>query len=128
MRTLPTRITERRRVREGYERHLGAVPGVSFQHDPPECQPNHWLTTVRLARDEFGATPAEVLAALRAEGIEARHGFKPMHQQPVFAENPVVGGAVADDLFATTVSLPSGSRLTDQQVEWISGVIASASR
>ena len=127
LRTLPERIAERRRVREGYERHLGALAGVSFQLNPAGCEPNHWLTTVRFSPDEFGASPADVVTALRTEGIEARHGFKPMHQQPVFADHPVVGGAVADDLFATTVSLPSGSRLTDQQVEWISEVIASVS-
>lgn len=128
LRTLPARIAERRRVRMGYERHLSDVPGVSFQHAPAGCEPNHWLTTVRFEPAEFGAHPAAVIAALRDAGIEARHGFKPMHQQPVFQGNPIVGGAVADDLFATTVSLPSGSRLTDEQVEWISGVVSSVSR
>lgn len=128
LRTLPDRIAERKRVRTGYEQHLGGLPGVSFQQSGEGCEPNHWLTTVRLEPGEFGATPADVVAALRNEGIEARHGFKPMHQQPVFAGAPVVGGAVADDLFATTVSLPSGSRLTDADVEWICGVVASVSR
>jgi len=128
LRTLPDRIAERRRVRMGYERHLAGLPGVSFQQAGEGCEPNHWLTTVRFDSRAFGASPSEVVAALREEGVEARHGFKPMHQQPVFADAPVVGGAVADDLFATTVSLPSGSRLTDEQVEWISGVVASLSR
>ncbi len=128
LRTLPARIAERRRVRLGYERHLSGLPGVSFQGAPEGVEPNHWLTTVRFDTAAFGATPAEVVGALRDAGIEARHGFKPMHQQPVFHGAPMVGGAVADDLFATTVSLPSGSRLADEQVEWISGVVASVSR
>jgi dTDP-4-amino-4,6-dideoxygalactose transaminase len=128
LRTLPQRIAERRRVRNGYERHLAGLPGVSFQQPGEGCEPNHWLTTVRFHTEAFGATPSQLVTALRESGIEARHGFKPMHQQPVFAAAPVVGGAVADDLFATTVSLPSGSRLTDEQVEWISGVVASLSR
>lgn len=127
LRTLPDRITQRRRVRRGYEHHLADLPGVSFQQPGEGCEPNHWLTTVRLDPEVFGASPSQVVAALRDEGIEARHGFKPMHQQPVFADAPVVGGPVSDDLFATTVSLPSGSRLSDEQVEWISGVVASFS-
>lgn len=126
LRTLPERIAQRRRVRLGYEQHLAALPGVSFQHAGEGCEPNHWLTTIRLDPLQFGASPSAVVSALREEGVEARHGFKPMHQQPVFATAPVVGGEVADDLFATTVSLPSGSRLTDEQVEWISGIVASS--
>jgi len=125
--------------RAGIERAT-AFLGQSFRGGTDICAPlEKVIATVEqegwrqadllLATDgEFGATPADVVAALRNEGIEARHGFKPMHQQPVFAGSPVVGGAVADDLFATTVSLPSGSRLTDADVEWICGVVASVSR
>lgn len=125
LRTLKERITGRARVREGYERHLGGLPGVGFQRIPDGVSPNHWLTTVRLDPDEFGADTATVLDALRNAGIEARHGFKPMHLQPVFADHPVVGGEVSADLFRTTLNLPSGSRLTDDDVACISEVIAA---
>ncbi len=40
-----------------------------------------------------------------------------MHLQPVFAEAPVVGGAVAEELFARGVCLPSGQRMTDADVD-----------
>ena len=126
LRTLAARIAERRRVNATYRRLLGTSPGVSFQGIPTGCEPNHWLTTVAFQPEEFGATPAQVLARLRAEGIEARHGFKPMHLQPVFAGNPVVGGTVSQVLFETTLSLPSSSRLTDDDVRWICDVVASA--
>jgi dTDP-4-amino-4,6-dideoxygalactose transaminase len=123
LRTLADRIAGRRRVREGYERHLGALGGITFQQIPDGCEPNHWLTTVAFDGD-FGAGPVEVLEALRAEGVEARHAFKPMHLQPVFEENPVVGGEVAADLFDRSISLPSGSRIDDETVEWICSIVA----
>ena len=125
LKTLPERIEGRRRVRETYERRLGAVDGFTFQEIPEGCKPNHWLTTVRVDPDAVGITPAEVLTALRGERIEARHGFKPMHLQPVFDGAPMVGGAVSDDLFATTINLPSGSRLTDDDLGEICDVILS---
>jgi dTDP-4-amino-4,6-dideoxygalactose transaminase len=128
LRTLRDRIANRRRVREGYERHLGRLGGIGFQQIPDGVEPNHWLTTVTLDPDEFGASPTEVLTALRNAGIEARHAFKPMHLQPVFAGNPVVGGEVAAGLFERSLSLPSGSRLTDDDVGWICDVVASARR
>ena len=125
LRTLADRVANRRRVRMGYERHLGELGGVTFQQIPDDCVPNHWLTTVALDRD-FGAGPVEVLEALRSEGVEARHAFKPMHLQPVFEDNPVAGGAVAADLFERSISLPSGSRIDDDTVEWICGLVARA--
>ena len=40
-----------------------------------------------------------------------------MHLQPVFADAPCVGGAVAEDLFDRGVCLPSGSGMTDEDLE-----------
>jgi dTDP-4-amino-4,6-dideoxygalactose transaminase len=125
LRTLGERIAGRRRVRAGYERLLGDVDGVEFQVVPEECAPNHWLTTVRFDPQAFASDPTTILAALRSAGIEARHGFKPMHLQPVFAESPVVGGNVAARLFDETLSLPSGSRLSDELVQEISEIIVA---
>ena len=123
LRTLPARIVERRRVREGYERRLAGVPGVTFQTSPPGCTPNHWLTTIVINSEEFGSNAADVLQRLHGAGIEARPGFKPMHLQPVFAGAPVVGGDVSANLFATSISLPSGSQLGDDDVDLICDVI-----
>jgi dTDP-4-amino-4,6-dideoxygalactose transaminase len=126
LRTLAERIAGRARAHHHYRRCLAELPGVRFQHVPDGCEPNHWLTTIELDPDEFGAGPAEVLAALRADGIEARHGFMPMHLQPVFAGVPHVGGAVSAQHFARSVSLPSSGRLTSDQVQQICDVIMAA--
>lgn len=128
LRTLQGRIAGRQRVRLEYERHLADLPGVAFHQIPDGCLPNYWLTTVTIDADEFGATPRKLLTTLRNAGIEGRNVFKPMHQQPVFDGNPAVGGAVADRIFRCGVSLPSGSRITDDEVRWICDVFASAGR
>jgi dTDP-4-amino-4,6-dideoxygalactose transaminase len=125
LRTLQERIAGRRRVREGYERHLSAAGGVRFQTIPDGCVPNHWLTTI-VFEDDFGAGPTDVLDALRSAGVEARHAFKPMHLQPVFEGHPVVGGDVAAGLFERSISLPSGSRLDDDTVAWICELVVGA--
>ncbi len=123
LRTLESRIARRRSIRAHYERRLGGL-GIEFQHVPAGCEPNHWLTTVALD-DGFGAGPGEVLDALRSAGVEGRYSFKPMHLQPVFGTNPVVGGAVADDLFRRSLSLPSGSRMDEATVDWICDIVAA---
>jgi dTDP-4-amino-4,6-dideoxygalactose transaminase len=128
LRTLADRITARSRVHEQYRRRLADLPGVRFQHVPDGCEPNHWLTTIELDPDEFGAVPADVLGVLREQGIEARHGFMPMHLQPVFADAGRVGGDVSARHFARSVSLPSSGRLTSDEVQQICDVIAAARR
>jgi dTDP-4-amino-4,6-dideoxygalactose transaminase len=126
--TLPTRIAARRRVRAHYERCLGGLPGAAFQQVPDGCEPNYWLTTVQIEPDAFGATAADVLDALRAEAIEARPGFMPMHLQPVFAQSPRVGGSVSAAHFAHSVSLPSSGRLSSDDVQMIVDVVLSVRR
>jgi dTDP-4-amino-4,6-dideoxygalactose transaminase len=121
--TLSERIRQRQRVRHHYERRLGALDGVSFQCLPDGCRSNNWLTTVEVDPDAFGASSADVLAALRAAGVEARPGFMPMHLQPVFSGATVIGGEVAERHFRRSVSLPSSGRLSDEQLDWISDIV-----
>ncbi len=127
--TLPARIAQRAAVRQAYERALAGIDGVAFQHVPHGCAPNFWLTTVELDEPAFGASVHGVLEALRAEGIEARHGFQPMHLQPVFAGAAVVtadGTSVAARHFRRALSLPSSGRLSSDDVQWICATILAA--
>ena len=69
---------------------LDALPGVAFM---PEAtygrsgmRSTRWLTTLTIDPARFGADFETVRLALDAQQIEARPVWKPMHQQPVFAE------------------------------------------
>jgi pyridoxal phosphate-dependent aminotransferase EpsN len=64
-----------------------------------------------------------VRSTLEAENIEARPGWKPVHLQPVFAGYESIAGAVAEDLFARGLCLPSGSDLTEAQLARITAVV-----
>ncbi len=101
--------------------------------EAPYNRSNRWLTVILITQDEFGADREEVRLALEAENIEARPIWKPMHLQPVF--NPqisqittdssgkkkypcrVVGGAVAEDLFDRGLCLPSGTAMTNSDMD-----------
>ena len=98
---------------------------ATYRHDPDldalewcpygaTDRPNHWLS-VALLPD--GVDPGAVCEALAAERIEARPAWKPMHLQPVFVDRECVGGAAAEELFARGLCLPSGSALTDDDVD-----------
>ena len=49
-----------------------------------------------------------------------------MHLQPAFQGCQVVGGGVAEALFRDGLCLPSGTAMTQADLERVSGVIRSA--
>jgi pyridoxal phosphate-dependent aminotransferase EpsN len=69
-----------------------------------------------------------VIAALDRANIEARPVWKPMHLQPLYAAAERFGGAVAEDLFARGICLPSSSSLAAQDQDRVIEVVRSASR
>lgn len=125
LRVLDDRVAARRRIFASYRRGLANLPGLTFAPEAPYGRSTRWLTVIRLDRERFGADPEDVRRALEARGIEARPVWKPLHLQPVFAGCPVRGGDVAEELFRHGLCLPSGSALTDEQVEEVCGVIRS---
>jgi len=127
LRVLEGRVSARRRNFAFYRNALRGVPGITFMPEAPWGRHSRWLTCITIEPREFGLDPEALRATLEVENIEARPVWKPMHMQPVFARYPRVGGAVAEDLFARGLCLPSGSSLSVRDLERIVGVIRGAS-
>jgi dTDP-4-amino-4,6-dideoxygalactose transaminase len=122
---LPGFIERRHAVRAAYLDGLGDLDGVGFMPWDPRGRPNGWLT-VMTVDPALGVDPATLCARLQEGGIEARPAWKPMHLQPVFAGVECVGGRVAEDIFARGVCLPSGSSLSDADVERVVAAVRAA--
>ena len=76
--------------------------------------------------EQFGADREAVRLALKAENIESRPVWKPMHMQPVFqTTHPCrkVGGSVSEDLFNRGLCLPSGTAMTNRDLDRIIDLI-----
>jgi pyridoxal phosphate-dependent aminotransferase EpsN len=127
LRVLSERVAARRRNFAFYSAALGDMPGIEFMPEAPWGTHTRWLTTLTIDPDEFGADTETVRLALEAEGIEARPLWKPMHLQPLYAHAPVVGGAIANDLFARGLCIPSGSNLTEIDRERVAAVVRRTS-
>jgi pyridoxal phosphate-dependent aminotransferase EpsN len=125
---LADRVASRQRNYEHYRSTLGQLPGLAFMPHASYGHPNCWLTCVTIDPQAFGASREEVRLALAAADIEARPLWKPLHLQPVFAGYRVRGGAVAQDLFDHGLCLPSGSNLTQNDLERVSGIVQSMQR
>lgn len=116
-------IGRRRDIRARYVEALGGLEGVRvLGAEADDHFDNCWLTSIVVDRDGFDVDAVQ--ASLSEQGIEARHLWKPMHMQPVFADAPVVGGKVCESLFARGLNLPSSSTMTDEQQERVIAALA----
>ena len=125
---LEDRVRRRREIFEGYRARLGDVPGISFMPEPAGWRSNRWLTVALIDPAAFGTDTHAVRAALEAENVEARPLWKPLHLQPIFKGNPFWKGpeAVSERLFARGLCLPSGTAMTEGDLDRVCGIVRRA--
>ena len=123
LQVLDKRVAARRQVFGWYRDLLADLPGIGFMPEADYGRCTRWLTCLTIDPKEFGATREDVRLALEAENIESRPVWKPMHLQPVFAGARVFGGAVAEELFAKGLCLPSGSAMAKEDVLRVAEIV-----
>ena len=119
-------IATRRSIRDRYRERLGLVPGIVVLDDPPWGQGNAWLTVVRFAPDTYRDGPRRVRKFLETHDIETRPVWKPLHQQPLYAESRNFLDGSADSFFEEGLCLPSGSMMKMSDVDRVSDLVLRA--
>ncbi|MEO0924729.1 MAG: aminotransferase class I/II-fold pyridoxal phosphate-dependent enzyme [Cyanobacteria bacterium J06643_13] len=114
---LADRVAARRRNFAYYQESLGDLPGVEFMPEASFGTCTRWLSCLTFDPKLGGIEREEIRLKLLEQQIETRPVWKPMHLQPVFCDRECFNNGVAEDLFAQGLCLPSGSNLTDQDLE-----------
>lgn len=126
MQVLNDRIAQRRANFDFYVKALGHLPGISFVHEAEGSFSNRWLTTILVDPVKSGGVSREIIRlALDVQNIESRPLWKPMHLQPIFAEAPFYGDGTSGILFEQGLCLPSGSNLTQEELDRVVAHIKS---
>ena len=116
MEVLPLRVQQRRANFDFYKNAFADTQELKFASEPSEdYYSNHWLTTLLVDSDEF--SKEDIYSTLLEDNIESRPLWKPMHLQPVFASAPFYGNGTSEKLFKNGLCLPSGSNLTESQLQ-----------
>ena len=124
MEVLEQRVQARRSNYDFYKRAFAEWDKINFITEPKDTYSNRWLTT--LLTDSF-ETRERIRLALEKENIEARPLWKPMHLQPVFADYISYSNGTSDDLFNRGLCLPSGSNLSQDDLERVVSIILDLS-
>ncbi len=121
MEVLDERIEQRRKVNAWYKALLSNQKGIIFHNEPTkDYYSNFWLTSIIVnAKETGGVTNNDIRLALEKENIESRPLWKPMHLQPVFSKYPFYSTGVSKLLFEKGLCLPSGSNMTENDLQRI---------
>ncbi len=122
MEVLDSRVEQRISNYKFYKNNLSNIEEISFVKEPEECISNRWLSCILTSSE---TTREGLRLALQKKNIEARPFWKPMHQQPVFKDAPVYLNGNSDELFKKGLCLPSGSNLTENELNRVLNVIKS---
>jgi len=128
LRVLDLRVQQRRAIAFRYRDAFADLPGISFMPQAAYGVHTNWLSCFLIDEAQFGCSRDDLIRGLDANGIESRPVWKPMHLQPLYADNPCYGGSVASDLFRRGICLPSSSSLSlEEQMFVINQVRAAGS-
>ncbi len=153
---LEEHISEKKRVYEKYKEGVKGLP-VKMNLITEGTEPNYWLSALIINEDamckqvrgecdalyikeEGKSCPTEILEAISSINAEGRPIWKPMHMQPMYRMNEVVGREgtlrcrtnayiagecedVGADIFQRGLCLPSDNKMTAEQQDAIIAVI-----
>ena len=134
MTVLDERVAQKRHIHEIYAKAFEDNPYISLAPTTKGSEPNYWLTAITLSCD-CKATFMDILNALAEQNIESRPAWKPMHMQPVFKDcgfvtqldekqqKAIGAGSVCEDLFNRSLCLPCDTKMTDDQVRFVAGIV-----
>lgn len=123
VKSLPEKVVRRRAIFKRYATAFADAPGIAFMPEAAYGRATRWLTVALVDEAAAGVNRDELIDRLEEADIEARPAWKPMHLQPLFADAEVVGGTVAAGIFARGICLPSGSAMSDGDVDRVVSVI-----
>jgi pyridoxal phosphate-dependent aminotransferase EpsN len=123
LRVLEARVDARRRNCAWYQEALADLPGVAFMPEADYGRCTRWLTCITIDSVMAGVDREQVRLALAAQNIEARPVWKPMHLQPIFSGTRCYGGGVSERLFRDGLCLPSGSNLSNDDLERVAAAV-----
>ena len=109
-------VSRKREIMAFYREHLGKLPGVQLNPEPPGTINGSWMPTVVFAL-ETGITREKLLAVFAAENIDARVFFWPLSSLPMFSQ--CRGNQHAWDIPCRAINLPSYHDMTEAEIQCV---------
>jgi len=104
-------VEAKKRIRRRYDEAFGNHPSLSTLPDPADRESACWLSGIRLRTSIL--TVRALRDRLRAEGIETRAFWQPVHLQAPYRLAPATEMPVTESLWQTILTLPCSTDLSE---------------
>lgn len=122
LKVLNERIAKKKEIYKTYQEAFKDIEDIEMMNICDFSESNYWLSVMTL-KETSKVKPLDIMMALEKENIESRPVWKPMHLQPVFKQYPFFTAtkeiSVSEDYFNRGVCLPSDTKMTKEQQEFI---------
>jgi dTDP-4-amino-4,6-dideoxygalactose transaminase len=120
---LDDRVEAKRQIFKKYKKMLSDIDAIHWMPEPDWSCSSRWLSCFRIKSQDY-FDPRQLISFLSSKMIEARPLWKPMHLQPLLAgtkfyseRSGIAEKSVSEVLYDCGVCLPSGSNMTDADIE-----------
>lgn len=122
MEIIDDRVNSRRKNFDFYKRNLEKFEHIKFLEEPEGFFSNRWITCINTSSFDLRE---QIRLALEEDDIESRPLWKPMHMQPVFKDCMSFTDGTSEKLFENGLCLPSGSNLSQEDLDRVLNIIAN---
>jgi len=123
LKILDKKIKRKREIYQKYKKEFSNISCIKFVDEPKWSKGIRWLTCILIDKKISRSNPEKIRLELEKNNIESRPIWKPLHTHPVYSNYSITGGKVAENIFENGLCLPSGTNLTDTEIEIISKII-----
>jgi perosamine synthetase len=123
-------VARKRQIFAWYAERLRGVDGLQLNYEPPDTRNSYWMVTAVLS-PRLGLTKQDLMQHLESNNIDGRPFFFPLSALPAYEGRLQAAvarerNAVAYRLTPYGINLPSGQNLSEDQVDYVCGVLLEA--
>jgi len=115
----------KRRNAARYADRLADVPGIILAPQAEWARNVYWMYSI-LVTEDYGLSRGELGAALKERGVDSRPFFRAIHTMPCHHRDHVL--PVAERLAQQGLNLPSSTKLTEEQIDYVAQQIIELAR
>lgn len=116
-------LAQKDALAQGYDEQLRGIPGITLPPRAPWARSICWLYSILIDTEVAGLSMDALSEKLRADGIDTRPFFHPLHIQPPYVACSRGDYPVTDELAARGLSLPSANNLRPEDISRVGSSI-----